>query len=318
MAPATSPATAPAITPVATPTQKATSPPKKKTMLDHLVAGGAAGFVESSVCHPLDTIKTRMQLRQAGGSTHGLFMTGARIIQKESFLALYKGLTAVYMGIVPKMAVRFSSFEAYKGYLANADGEVSPSATFLAGLGSGVTEAILVVTPAEYRNVLQTAFLVAKEEGISALYKGVVPTVMRQGINQAVNFTTYQAVKSYWLEKQQKKDLLPWESMLFGGLSGGLGPLVNNPLDVVKTRLQKQRIVEGQLPKYRGIGQAIPVIVKEEGVLALWKGIAPRLMRIMPGQAITFMTYEFVSKHMAGVDRMVDGLVKKTASLASR
>lgn len=344
MAPSTSAAPTPD-TPTATatppPTQKATSPPKKKTMLHHLVAGGAAGFVESSICHPLDTIKTRMQLRQAGGSTHGLFMTGARIIQKESFPALYKGLTAVYMGIVPKMAVRFSSFESYKGYLADADGKVSQSATFLAGLGSGVTEAILVVTPAEvckirlqaqfhsmadpaqlatrkYRNVLQTALLVAKEEGISALYKGVVPTVMRQGINQAVNFTTYQAVKTYWLEKQQKSELLPWESMLFGGLSGGLGPLVNNPLDVVKTRLQKQRIVEGQVPKYRGIGQAIPVIVQEEGVLALWKGITPRLMRIMPGQAITFMTYEFVSKNMHGVEAVVDDLVKKTAALGTR
>jgi solute carrier family 25 citrate transporter 1 len=64
--------------------------------------------------------------------------------------------------------------------------------------------------------------------------------------------------------------------MLFGGLSGGLGPLVNNPLDVVKTRLQKQRIVPGELPKYRGIAQAIPVIAREEGVSALWKGITPR------------------------------------------
>jgi solute carrier family 25 citrate transporter 1 len=106
--------------------------------------------------------------------------------------------------------------------------------------------------------------------------------------------------------------------MLFGGMSGGLGPLVNNPLDVVKTRLQKQRIVEGQVPKYRGIGQAIPVIVKEEGVLALWKGITPRLMRIMPGQAITFMTYEFVSKNMHGVESVVDDLVKKTAALGTR
>lgn len=37
---------------------------KKKNPLEHLIAGGTAGFVESSVCHPLDTIKTRMQLRQ--------------------------------------------------------------------------------------------------------------------------------------------------------------------------------------------------------------------------------------------------------------
>lgn len=60
----------------------------------------------------------------------------------------------------------------------------------MAGLGSGVTEALLVVTPAEvckirlqaqhstqlskrkYRNVLQTAALIVREEGVSALYKG--------------------------------------------------------------------------------------------------------------------------------------------------
>jgi hypothetical protein len=50
----------------------------------------------------------------------------------------------------------------------------------------------------------------------------------------------------------------------------------------------------GLLGYLAGIGQAIGLIVREEGFTALWKGITPRLMRIMPGQAITFMTYEFV------------------------
>lgn len=80
---------------------------------------------------------------------------------------------------------------------------------FLAGLGSGVTEAVLVVTPAEvckirmqaqfhsmldpeqmanrkYRNVLQTAGVVVREEGVGALYKGLLPTTLRQGCNQVL------------------------------------------------------------------------------------------------------------------------------------
>jgi solute carrier family 25 citrate transporter 1 len=85
---------------------------------------------------------------------------------------------------------------------------------------------------------------------------------------------------------------------MIGGFSGGMGPLVNNPLDVVKTRLQKQVVHEGKKPKYTGLIQACAVIAKEEGSLALWKGITPRLLRIMPGQAITFMTYEAVSQKM--------------------
>ena len=68
--------------------------------------------------------------------------------------------------------------------------------------------------------------------------------------------------------------------------------------DVVKTRMQKQVIREGTKPKYNGLLQSCILIAKEEGTPALWKGITPRLLRIMPGQAITFMTYEFVSKKL--------------------
>jgi solute carrier family 25 citrate transporter 1 len=69
-------------------------------------------------------------------------------------------------------------------------------------------------------------------------------------------------------------------------------------VDVVKTRLQKQVVIEGKTPKYTGLVQSCVVIAKEEGTLALWKGITPRLLRIMPGQAMTFMTYEAVSSAM--------------------
>jgi solute carrier family 25 citrate transporter 1 len=66
----------------------------------------------------------------------------------------------------------------------------------------------------------------------------------------------------------------------------------------VKTRQQRQIVVEGIAPKYHGVVQSCILISKEEGMLALWKGIGPRLARIMPGQAITFATYESISKKL--------------------
>jgi solute carrier family 25 (mitochondrial citrate transporter), member 1 len=204
--------------------------------------------------------------------------TARRIIQREGFLALYKGLTAVYTGIVPKMAIRFVSFEQYQNVgckLAGGLQQPTTQITFTAGLLSGLTEAILVVTPAEvckirmqsqyhslmdasqmqhrkYTNVLQTAITITREEGISALYKGVVPTMLRQGCNQAVNFTGYNWIKQKVLDMQGRSKLEHWQSLLIGGISGGLGPTVNNPLDVVKTRLQKQVVLPGKVPKYTG------------------------------------------------------------------
>merc|ERR1711865_1342255 len=90
----------------------------------------------------------------------------------------------------------------------------------------------------KYRNVFQTAFTLVREEGFSALYKGLVPTMLRQGCNQAVNFTMYNIFKKKVLEMQKKTDLDPYQSLVLGGVSGGFGPMANNPLDVVKTRMQ--------------------------------------------------------------------------------
>jgi len=234
------------------------------------------------------------------------------------------------------MAIRFVSFEFYRDTLLHfSQSSATPTslqfqpttATFLAGLASGITEAVLIVTPAEvckirmqsqhhslmdatqmakrkYTNVVQTAGVIVKEEGFGALYKGIVPTMLRQGCNQAANFTAYGWAKKKLLDMQSQKDgfpkgeLAPWQHLLLGGLSGGVGPSINNPLDVVKTRLQRQVVLPGHIPKYTGLLQACSVIAKEEGVKALWKGLTPRLMRIMPGQAITFMTYEAVSKQL--------------------
>lgn len=127
--------------------------------------------------------------------------------------------------------------------------------------------------------------------------------MMRQGCNQAANFTAYGWLKRKWSNYQQSQgyessELQPWQHLLLGGLSGGLGPTINNPLDVVKTRMQKQVIIRGQKPRYSGLVQSCMVIAKDEGAMALWKGLTPRLLRIMPGQAITFMTYEFASKQL--------------------
>lgn len=241
-------------------------------------------------------------------------------------MALYKGMTAVWMGIVPKMAIRFVSFEQYRELLAKLSPSTStstntPIITFTAGLMSGLTEAILVVTPAEvckirmqsqyhslidthqmqhrkYTNVAQTALTIVREEGISALYQGLVPTMMRQGCNQAANFSAYNYFKGRLLQYTQQNDLLPYQTLMLGGITGSFGPMLNNPLDVVKTRMQKQVIHPGKTPKYSGLGQACAIIAKEEGYPALWKGITPRLMRVMPGQAITFMIYESLSHYL--------------------
>lgn len=298
---------------------------KKPTAAVHLIAGGGAGLCEALACHPLDTIKVRMQLsRRAaapGVKSRGFFQVGKDIVRKETPLGLYKGLGAVVTGIVPKMAIRFSSFEFYKTFapVDPVTGKISSKAVFFSGLLAGATEAVAVVTPMEvvkirlqaqhhsmadpldipkYRNAAHAAYTVVREEGFSALYRGVSLTALRQATNQAVNFTAYTEFKAYAQKlqphfKEQGLELPAYQHMLLGLVSGAMGPLSNAPIDTIKTRLQKQPKVAGESAMARIVSIAGDMW-KHEGVHAFYKGITPRIMRVAPGQAVTFMVYEAI------------------------
>lgn len=289
--------------------------------------------MEALVCHPLDTIKVRMQLsRRAtapGGKRRGFIQTGVQIVKRETPLGLYKGLGAVLSGIIPKMAIRFTSYEWYKQMLASADGTVSGQATFLAGLSAGVTEAVAVVTPMEvikirlqaqhhsmadpldvpkYRNAAHALYTVVKEEGFGALYRGVSLTALRQGTNQAVNFTAYSEFKSI-LQNRQSDPLAPlpgWQTAGIGLVSGAMGPMCNAPIDTIKTRLQKSPAQPGET----AVGRIVNIgnlMWRQEGVRAFWMGITPRIMRVAPGQAVTFAVYEYLRTMLEKSKTAIDG-----------
>ncbi|KAI5820921.1 mitochondrial carrier domain-containing protein [Pyronema omphalodes] len=260
-----------------------------------------------------------MQLSRRKGSAKrkGFFTVGKEIIQKETPLGLYKGLGAVITGIVPKMAIRFSSFEFYKS-LAKKDpetGKIAASAVFLSGLAAGATEAVAVVTPMEvvkirlqsqhhsmadpldvprYRNAAHAAYTVVREEGFRALYSGVSLTALRQSTNQAVNFTAYTYFKQWALQWQPELEELPsYQHMVLGLVSGAMGPLSNAPIDTIKTRLQKSSAKPGESALSR-ITYIAKDMFKQEGPRAFYQGITPRVMRVAPGQAVTFTVYEYI------------------------
>ncbi|KAK4983849.1 Mitochondrial succinate-fumarate transporter [Elasticomyces elasticus] len=267
--------------------------------------------------------------RAPGVKRRGFVQTGVEIVKRETPLGLYKGLGAVMTGIVPKMAIRFTSYEWYKQALASSSGEITSRATFLAGLAAGVTEAVAVVTPMEvikirlqaqhhsmadpldvpkYRNAAHAMYTVVKEEGVRALYRGVSLTALRQGTNQAVNFTAYTEFKAFLQARQAdtSAELPSWQTACIGLVSGAMGPLSNAPIDTIKTRLQKTPSEPGEtaLGRIVGISQNM---WKQEGIRAFWMGITPRVMRVAPGQAVTFAVYEYLKGVLEKGREMVEG-----------
>lgn len=72
------------------------------------------------------------------------------VASEEGPRALYKGLTPFVTHLTIKYALRFGAFGYFKTLLPESKGQGNEFAkNFVAGLGSGVTEAVIVVTPFE-------------------------------------------------------------------------------------------------------------------------------------------------------------------------
>ncbi|XP_042052024.1 mitochondrial succinate-fumarate transporter 1-like [Salvia splendens] len=267
-------------------------------------SGSFGGVVEASCLQPIDVIKTRLQLDRTG-SYKGILHCGSTIVRNEGVRALWKGLTPFSTHLTLKYALRMGS-NAYlqSAFKDSETGELSHHGRLLSGFGAGVLEALVIVTPFEvvkirlqqqrglspelfkYKGPVHCARMIVREEGLRGLWAGASPTVMRNGTNQAAMFSAKNAfdVLLWGRREGDGKILLPWQSMISGFLAGTAGPVCTGPFDVVKTRLMAQSKSSGL--KYRGMFHCITTIYAEEGILALWKGLLPRLMRIPPGQAI--------------------------------
>ena len=69
-------------------------------------------------------------------------------------------------------------------------------------------------------------------------------------------------------------------------LAGGLGAIVGNPADIALIRMQAEKTMpEEQKRNYKSVSNAVTRIVKEEGIMTLWRGSTPTVARAM---SVTF------------------------------
>lgn len=78
---------------------------------------------------------------------------------------------------------------------------------------------------------------------------------------------------------------------LSGAFAGFCSTMFNNPVDVVKTNLQS---LDAQ--KYGGFIGCFAYIMKHEGPLGFYKGVGPRLARVILDVAITFSIFNSLKR----------------------
>jgi len=269
-------------------------------------AGAMAGSVDTSITMPLDTIKTAMQIRHY----EGVAACTRSIIQHDGVAGLYYGFTPFLLQASGKAAVRFCMYDMLVRAVDAAGIDRAKNHVAWAGacgLGAGMAEALMWTAPTERIKVLRqsragkghrtspTIGTIVREQGVSGLYVGASATALRQATSVALRFAIVDEVKSGVCSSfgYDKKNAPTWVTFLGGGLGGFISAVINNPIDVVKSRIQAG---EGGV----SIIQCLRQTVNEHGIKVLTHGITARSSRLFLSQAIQFSVVDKLAHVFSG------------------
>lgn len=278
------------------------------------LAGGIAGAIEGMTTYPFEFAKTRLQLISKSSTTsRNPLVLIYNIAKTQGVGALYVGMPAFVVGNTMKASVRFLGYDSIKKLLVDKDGKLSGPRGVIAGLGAGLLESAVAVTPSE---AIKTAMIddkqsakpkyvgrlssvmVVKDLGLKKLYAGFIPVSLRQASNQAVRLGCYNHIKTTIQSLSNTPASQPLSSGLtfvVGAFAGIVTVYTTMPIDTVKTRMQAL----GAEGKYKNTLDCFAKIYKEEGLSVFWKGATPRLGRLVLSGGIVFTIYEKVLQVLA-------------------
>ncbi|PIA18453.1 mitochondrial carrier [Coemansia reversa NRRL 1564] len=154
-----------------------------------------------------------------------------------------------------------------------------------------------VVGEMMYKNSIDCFRKVIRNEGILGLYRGIGPQLVGVAPEKAIKLTVNDFVRSRLTNKKTGEIAIASE-VLAGSMAGASQVVFTNPLEIVKIRLQ----IQGEILKETaGTAKAISrssaiTIIKELGLLGLYKGASACLLRDVPFSAIYFTCYSHLKK----------------------
>ncbi len=142
--------------------------------------------------------------------------------------------------------------------------------------------------PKYFNGTLDAFVKISKVEGVTSLWSGLSPTLVLAVPTTVIYFTTYEQLKSNFRRMYPDPNGLTAISAASGGLARIWAVAVVSPLELVRTKMQSQKM------GFTQVRQALVTTVKAEGVPGLWKGFTATLLRDVPFSALYWPFYEYL------------------------
>ncbi|KAK3677269.1 ADP/ATP carrier protein [Recurvomyces mirabilis] len=285
------------------------------------IAGSTGAVLANALVYPLDIVKTRLQVQvkkhasdpahKAEDTTHkhyeGTVHAIMSIMEDEGLYGLYSGLAGSLLGVASTNFAYFYWYSTVRTlYLTRISNGKNPNTAVELSLGAVAgalaqifTIPIAVITTrqqtqpkGEKKSMIATAKeVIESEDGIAGLWRGIKASMVLV-VNPAITYGAYQRLREVLYPGD--RPLRPHEAFLLGALSKSLATIATQPLIVAKVGLQSRPPPARGGKPFKSFTEVMRFIVEKEGVLGLYKGIAPQILKGLLVQGFLMMTKERV------------------------
>lgn len=289
-----------------------------------ILAGAITGGIEAFIMYPTEYVKTHLQLQDKKNPRYaGIVDCYRQTVKDHGLMGLYRGVTPLVIGAIPKQAARWGSYEFscsamldVKRHVFNippaqklSKKDLTMAEVSVCGFVAGAVEALVAVVPTETvktvlidderrhvprftrRSLVYVCATLIREEGVRGIYRGVSNTVTKQGLNQCTRFPAQLAALSAICGSDEKRRKHPLWNGAAGFFAGVFSVFITQPFDVVKTKMQGI-----ERSQYASSYDCWRQIARKDGVTHFYAGSVARMMRVGGNVALTFTLFPLVKE----------------------
>merc|ERR1719159_599282 len=229
-------------------------------------------------------------------------------VSKHGFGGLYRGASVRIVGAGFQQMCRWGAYTNLSNLFRDDNNKISVVGNVLSGLGAGICEAVIAVTPVEtvktrvtddmrrgtgnYSGSGDAIVKILKSEGPVGLYRGAFPTILKQACNQAVRMPLQLQCFTLISMGDESKKSSPIYNGIAGAMAGVGSVFLTQPQDCVKSRMQGEEAKK----LYSGTLDCAMQMFKNEGPMVFFSGTIPRMVQVGMTTGISFALFPVISK----------------------
>ncbi|KAL4750344.1 mitochondrial carrier domain-containing protein [Aspergillus terricola var. indicus] len=271
------------------------------------MVGAAGGITQVIIGQPFDIVKVRMQVQ----ASRSAVQVGRDIWRNEGALAFYKGILPPLLGVGAcpnQISIVYSTYHTISSSLSLRSLSNDRTEHIRIRLQTQNQTRTCLSSPSSplsrerpsqlYDGMYSCIRQITATSGLTGLYRGQVPTMLREFGSYGVWFSVYGYLVSDLSTSPCSSDqdqrtqesaskIRKWKVASWGALTGVILWGVNYPFDVVKSKVQADGA--GSKQRYSGVSDVVSQTWRQDGLRGFWRGVGMAMGRAVPVCGGTFV-----------------------------